>query len=337
MGRAAELREVEISALKPYAGNAKRHGQAQLDQLAQSISRLGFISPILIDRDFRVIAGHGRIQAAKQAGLNKVPCVFVEGLSEAERKAYTLADNRLAELSDWNMEKVTEELRDLQMGAFDFGFLGFDVDLGDMAGGFDEPEGGGWEAVTPATVPEAQVMPETMPPEENHKPWTNRGMRCDMVPNITSREKSGKRYISLHAVTKEGKTLEEIKNDKTCERQLAEELVTFIRQSLSGNLSECGWAIITTGRRRHRDGYHFATEICRKAAMELRIPFYEGAIECGNSDRLKPELKIVKAPKEKNLILFDDVITTGNTMVKTIELLAAAGYTVMPIIGIRNQ
>ena len=158
-----------------------------------------------------------------------------------------------------------------------------------------------------------------------------------MVPNITSREKSGKRYISLHAVTKEGKTLEEIKNDKTCERQLAEELVTFIRQSLSGNLSESGWAMITTGRRRHRDGYHFATEICRKAAMELRIPFYEGAIECGNSDRLKPELKIVNPPKEKNLILFDDVITTGNTMVKTIELLAAEGYTVMPIIGIRNQ
>ena len=68
MGRAAELREVEISALKPYAGNAKRHGQAQLDQLAQSISRLGFISPILIDRDFRVIAGHGRTRPRSRRG-----------------------------------------------------------------------------------------------------------------------------------------------------------------------------------------------------------------------------------------------------------------------------
>ena len=95
--------------------------------------------------------------------------------------------------------------------------------------------------------------------------------------------------------------------------------------------------MITTGRRRHREGYHFATEVTRRASEALGLRFYEGAIECGNADRLKPALEIRKEPVERNLILLDDVITTGTTMTKTVELLEERGYTVLVIIGIRNQ
>ena len=94
------------------------------------------------------------------------------------------------------------------------------------------------------------------------------------------------------------------------------------------NLAGTGWAMITTGRRRHREGYHFATEVARKAAKKLKIPFYEGALTIGNSDRLKPAMELTVRPEEKNLILFDDIITTGTTAGKTAELMESEGYTV---------
>ena len=111
----------------------------------------------------------------------------------------------------------------------------------------------------------------------------------------------------------------------------------WIEGAMGRNLAATGWAMITTGRRRHREGYHFATEVARKTARKLKIPFYEDAIQCGNADRLKPVLTIKEKPKEKNLILFDDIITTGTTASKTAELLEQEGYTVITIIGIRNQ
>ena len=129
MGKAAELRDVEIAALKPYERNAKQHSAEQVAKIADSIRRMGFISPCLIDRDLNVIAGHGRIMAAKEAGMESVPCVFVEGLTEEERRAYILADNRLTELGEWDMDLVQQELAALADADFDISITGFDTDL----------------------------------------------------------------------------------------------------------------------------------------------------------------------------------------------------------------
>ena len=129
MGKAVELREVEIAALKPYERNAKQHGKDQVERIARSIRELGFLSPCLIDQDLNVIAGHGRIMAAKLIGMETVPCVFVEGLSEEQRKAYILADNRLTELGDWDMDLVQQELAALAECDFDISLTGFDTDL----------------------------------------------------------------------------------------------------------------------------------------------------------------------------------------------------------------
>ena len=321
MGKAVELREVQIQALKPYEKNAKRHGKEQLEKLERCIRELGFISPCLIDKDYNVIAGHGRIQAAKAAGLEYVPCVFVEGLTEEERRRYIIEDNRISEFGDWDMDTLAEELRDLADHGVDIMDMNFDVEIGgfeDAELKFDDVDPGEGE-------------------KEKGKKWTTRGVRCDMKPQIAIREKSGHRYISLYASSKEGMTLEEIKNSRECEKQVAQEATEQIRQFLGNNLAETGWALITTGRRRHRDGYHFATAVCRDIAENIGIRFHEGAIVCGNADRLKPALTLAKEPEEKNLILFDDIITTGTTMSKTTELLQAKGYTVMVVIGIRNQ
>jgi len=127
MAKIAKVQEVSLDKLVLYENNAKKHPQEQIDLLERSIKEYGFINPCLIDKDYKVIAGHGRITAAKQIGMDKVPCLFVEGLTEAQYKAYVLADNRLTELGEWNMDLVMLELKDLQDMDFDISLTGFEM------------------------------------------------------------------------------------------------------------------------------------------------------------------------------------------------------------------
>ena len=133
MADISEIKQVDIGKLKPYENNAKIHGEKQINKLAESIKEFGFISPVLIDKDFTIIAGHGRTQAAKQAGLKKLPCVFVEGLSEEQKKAYILADNRLSEIdARWDLDLVAAEIESLESIEID---LDFELpELPDMGG-----------------------------------------------------------------------------------------------------------------------------------------------------------------------------------------------------------
>ena len=126
MGKIENVNEVEVSALIPYINNAKKHSDEQVDKIAASIREFGFLNPVLIDKNLNIIAGHGRVMAAKKLGLQTVPCAFIEGLSEAQRKAYILADNRLGELAEWDMELVNLELEGLEELGFDTDLTGFD-------------------------------------------------------------------------------------------------------------------------------------------------------------------------------------------------------------------
>ena len=127
MAKIAGVQEVDVGLLKPYENNAKIHGDDQVEKICRSIQEFGFISPCLIDNDYNVIAGHGRIMAAKKIGMEKVPCLFVEGLTDEQRRAYILADNRLTELGEWDMDLVHFELGELQLGGFDVSITGFEV------------------------------------------------------------------------------------------------------------------------------------------------------------------------------------------------------------------
>lgn len=129
MAKIAEVREVSLSSLVPYERNAKIHGPEQVEKLKASIQEFGFLSPCLIDRDYNIIAGHGRVMAARELGMEKVPCVFVEGLTDEQRRAYILADNRLTELGEWDMELVDIELADLDEMGFNVELTGFSVDI----------------------------------------------------------------------------------------------------------------------------------------------------------------------------------------------------------------
>lgn len=124
MGNVGELRDVSVANLVLYEKNAKNHPQDQIDKLKRSIEEFGFLSPCLIDENNNVIAGHGRIEAAKQLGLKTVPCVYVEGLTDEQRRAYIIADNRLTELGGWDFSTLSLELADL--GDIDIELTGFD-------------------------------------------------------------------------------------------------------------------------------------------------------------------------------------------------------------------
>lgn len=127
MAKSVKLQEVAIDLLKPYERNAKLHPQEQVEKIKKSIEEFGFITPCVIDADYNIIAGHGRVMASKQMGLEKVPCVFVEGLTEAQRRAYILADNRLGELGEWDMDLVLGELDTLADMDFDIEVTGFEM------------------------------------------------------------------------------------------------------------------------------------------------------------------------------------------------------------------
>jgi len=112
-------------SLVPFAGNARTHPEQQLEQLCRNIERFGFYNPVLTDEQGTIIAGHGRVMAAKLMGLATVPTIVIKGLSDSERRALTLADNRIQLNASWDMEKVREELSALADEDFDLSFTGF--------------------------------------------------------------------------------------------------------------------------------------------------------------------------------------------------------------------
>ncbi len=122
----SQMKMVPIDKLVPYINNARTHSPEQITKLRASLREFGFINPVIIDKDYGVIAGHGRLEAAKAEGLDEVPCVLADHLSEAQKKAYILADNRMAMDAGWDEELLRIEIEALQAEAFDIGLTGFD-------------------------------------------------------------------------------------------------------------------------------------------------------------------------------------------------------------------
>ena len=129
---AMKIEDVKIGELRPYEKNARTHPESQIKQIARSIEEFGFNNPILATADGRIIAGHGRIEAAKMLGLQTVPVVRIEHLSQEQIQAYTLADNQLALTSRWDADALANEIRELYGVGFDLDLLGFDPS--EMAG-----------------------------------------------------------------------------------------------------------------------------------------------------------------------------------------------------------
>ena len=130
-----------VLELIPYANNSRTHSDEQINQVASSIKEFGFTNPVLIDEQGGIIAGHGRVMAAKKLGLTEVPCVELVGLTEAQKKAYVIADNQLALNSGWDLDMLKLEVDSLQEVGFDIDLLGFDEDFIDGLFPSEEVEG----------------------------------------------------------------------------------------------------------------------------------------------------------------------------------------------------
>ena len=136
-----EMQLIPLGKLVPYVNNARTHSPEQLTKLRSSLREFGFINPVIIDRDFNVIAGHGRIAAAKEEGIIEVPCVFADFLTEAQKKAYILADNRMALDAGWDEELLRIEIESLQGADFDVSLTGFGEDeIADLFSGDGEKD-----------------------------------------------------------------------------------------------------------------------------------------------------------------------------------------------------
>jgi DNA modification methylase len=161
----AAIEQVSTASLIPYARNARTHSETQVKQIAGSIQEFGFCNPVLIDATNGIIAGHGRVMAAQLLKLESVPCLRLSHLTDAQKRAYVLADNRIALSSGWDEEMLANELSDLHADEFDMALLGFDVD--ELAGllKLNEDESAGTSAgeVVEDEVPEVPVDPITKP------------------------------------------------------------------------------------------------------------------------------------------------------------------------------
>ena len=128
---------VSVASLVPYARNSRTHSPQQVDKIAASIREFGFLNPIIVDAENGIIAGHGRVMAAQKLGLADLPVIEASHLTEAQRRAYVIADNRLALDAGWDNDLLKVELQDLDSQGFDLTLTGFE--LGELTSLFDEP------------------------------------------------------------------------------------------------------------------------------------------------------------------------------------------------------
>jgi ParB-like chromosome segregation protein Spo0J len=156
---AKKIEQLNTDDLIPYASNSRTHSESQVSQIAASITEFGFNNPILLSDDNVVVAGHGRLEAAKKLKLDTVPCIRLSHLSDAQRRAYVIADNKIALNSGWDEDALKVELERLNEEDFDIDLLGFDEDeLFDLLAADESSEG----LTDEDAVPDAPEQPVTV-------------------------------------------------------------------------------------------------------------------------------------------------------------------------------
>ena len=191
MQGAKTIEWLETKGLIPYAKNSRTHSEAQVAQIAGSIKEFGFNNPVLIDEDNGIIAGHGRVMAAQKLGLQAVPCIRLAHLSDTQRKAYVIADNRLALNAGWDDQMLTVELQELDSESFDLSLLGFEPEeLNALLNPIKETEG----LTDEDEVPEVPEEPKTKPGDiyklGRHRLMCGDSTSIDAVEKLMNGEKA---------------------------------------------------------------------------------------------------------------------------------------------------
>jgi DNA modification methylase len=186
MQGAKTIEWLETKGLIPYAKNSRTHSEAQVAQIAGSIKEFGFNNPVLIDEDNGIIAGHGRVMAAQKLGLQAVPCIRLAHLSDTQRKAYVIADNRLALNAGWDDQMLTLELQELDGEDFDLSLLGFEADeLNALLNPIKETEGLTDEDAVPDVPEEPKTKPGDIYQLGRHRLMCGDSTSIDAVEKLT--------------------------------------------------------------------------------------------------------------------------------------------------------
>jgi len=208
---------IKLSKLIPYASNSRTHSDEQVNQIAASIKEFGFNNPVLTDKDQGIIAGHGRVMAAAKLGMDEVPTICLSHLSDAQRRAYVIADNKLALNADWDDEALKAEIERLRDDDFDIVLLGFDDDEMDEMFKDDEVEG----LTDEDEVPELPEKPKTIEGDiwllGNHRLMCGDSTSAEAVEKLMDGQKADLWLTDPpYNVSYEGKTKDAltIQNDK---------------------------------------------------------------------------------------------------------------------------
>jgi DNA modification methylase len=222
-----------VADLIPYASNSRTHSDAQVAQIAASIKEFGWTNPILIDGENTIIAGHGRLLAARKLGLDKVPAIVLDHLTKPQQRALVIADNQLALNAGWDMDMLKAEIEDLNLEDFDISLLGFDDKFLD---GLLEPEP--TEGLTDEdAVPEVPETPKTVLGDVwvlgNHRLMCGDSTSIDAVEKLMDGRKADMVFTDPpYNIDYKGLTdkHQKIKNDKMPDA----DFVDFLTQSLMG-------------------------------------------------------------------------------------------------------
>jgi DNA modification methylase len=245
-----------IDKLIPYSRNPRTHSDAQVAQIAASIREFGFTNPVLIDGNGNIIAGHGRVLAARKLGMQEVPCIRMEHLTETQRRAYIIADNKLALNAGWDDELLAVELKELSDVGFDLELTGFDfdelsalidVDSDQVTDGLTDPDD------VPETKPEAITKPGDIWLLGDHRLMCGDSTVAEHVENLMAGQKAvlmqtDPPYGVSHVATKNGipdsgfsdmeSRWEHIKNDDLQDEKLQEFLEAAFKHAASIALVE---------------------------------------------------------------------------------------------------
>ena len=225
-----EMRPVD--ALIPYARNAKQHSDGQVAQIAASIREFGWTNPVLLDEENGIIAGHGRVMAARKLAIAEVPCIILGGLTEAQKRAYVIADNKLAMNAGWDEEMLALELQDLADMNFNLDLTGFTSDeIDDLLSVEDETEG----LTDPDSCPEPQLNAVTKPGDVwvmgEHRVMCGDSTSIDAVEKLMNGQKADMVFTDPPyniGYQDMGGVHDKIKNDKMSDQEFSD----FLLQSI---------------------------------------------------------------------------------------------------------
>ena len=323
----AEEKIIDISQIRHDKRNFNKGTDEGKEMMEKSFKEHGAGRSILLDKDGNIIAGNKSTSAARKAGIKKVRVIETDGteliavkrtdisIDSKEGREMALLDNRTAQVNlAWDEIELASTAADMGFDVADFGF-----DIQEM------------ETGAPPTL--ADTLKEDMKKRSSWgKAKDYKEPCCDLSDHLQLHKRDCFYYICSYHNTPTGIPISEVKTEPNVQlfATKAEEVVRGLVQLRDTK----DWCIITTPKRRHKEK-NFASMVATELAKSLGIPFYDDVIESHGRDRLNPDFRQVKDIREGNIILYDDILTTGSTIRACVHLLN--GKNIVCVIGIDNN